>query len=119
MAKGIKSKVTAKLESKQVAHGALPSTQSVYGYMGLNQFPYAEKTLDEYKAKLEKMDLADMQRHAVSVANILPNVDRRNILTDKLVTAYLRKQSQFIQDPQRYVEPDASEAIKKLLARGR
>ena len=44
--------------------------------------------------------MADMERHAVSVAHILPSVHKRAILIDKLVVAYLRKQAQQTPKPQ-------------------
>lgn len=114
-----KKKAVAKLESKQTVHGALPTNMSIYALMGRGKSPYPENTLAEYEKKLEKMDLADLQHHAVAVANILPNVHNRFILIDKLKIAFLKKQTQYFQDPNRYTEPNASDDTKKILSRGR
>ena len=119
MAKVKKSAVTAKLEAKQTVTGALPVQTSIYGQIGANAFPYPEKTVEEYRAKLDKMDMADMERHAVSVAHILPSVHKRAILIDKLVVAYLRKQAQQIQDPNRYSTPEIPKGFEHLFNRGR
>jgi len=71
------------IKQTQQVNGAVTGA-SIYDIIGKKTFPYNEKTLEEYLAKLKTMDWSDLQKHAVEVANILPNVDRRDRLINKL-----------------------------------
>ncbi len=108
-----------KLDEKSQTHGALEG-RSVYELMGKKVFPYEEKTLEEYQKKIQAMDWTDLQRHAVAVANILPNVDKRHQLIDKLEREYLKKTYAYIGHPQQGMNPlQASPEIMKILSKGR
>ncbi len=109
-----------KLKAKEQVNGALTG-KSIYELMGKKIFPYDEHNLEDYRKKLDAMDFADLQRHAVQVANILPNVDKRDRLIDKLEREFLRKLYQFAGSPppQGISTEKASPEIMKILARGR
>lgn len=107
-----------KLNEKEQANGALEG-KSVYDIIGKKTFPYEEKTLDEYRKKLDAMNLSDLQNHAVLVAGIIPNVDKRDRLIDKLEREYLKKQTAYIGFPVQGQVPPGSEDIMKILSRGR
>jgi len=117
MAKSNKSK---ELAAKKTVTGALASPRSVYDIIGQDTFPYREKTLAEYSKTLEKLDLADLQSHAIAVASILPNVDKRERLIDKLEREYLKKQSAFVgSEGHLRNEPSPSAEVTAILKRGR
>jgi hypothetical protein len=111
-------------KSKQV-HGALETKQeeSLYSFMGINTFPYREKTAQEYRATLDQLTLNDLQRHAVEIANIIPNTMSRHNLIDKLEREFLKKQNAFVD----HKKPDTAvklnkkqeQDIRDLLSRGR
>lgn len=107
-----------KINEKLQAHGALEG-KSIYELMGGKVFPYEENTLEEYRKRLDKMDFADLQRHAVQVANILPNVDKRDRLVDKLEREFLKKLYAYVGHPQQGITPPGSEEIMKILSRGK
>ena len=115
-----------KYTKKQVATGAtevLKPEDSVYGLMGKSIFPYTQKTVDEYRLSLVDMNFADLQRHAIEIANIVPNTNKREQLIDKLEREYLRKQFQFVNRTTTSDLPILSDkeekSIKELLSRGR
>lgn len=108
-----------KFDESNQAHGALEG-KSIYELMGKKVFPYEEKTIEEYRKKLNAMDFVDLQRHAVQVANILPNVDKRNQLIDKLEREYLKKSYAFIGHPAQGQNPmDGPDDIMRILSKGR
>lgn len=88
----------ASLSEKKQVHGALPESDvdNVYAAMGKYTFPYKEKTLEDYRAALDKMNLADLQRHAVEIANIIPTAVSRSQLVNKLESEYLHKRAAYI-----------------------
>lgn len=109
-----KKKVTEKIQ----AHGALEG-KSIYELMGSKVFPYEETTIEAYRKKLDKMDFADLQRHAVQVANILPNVDKRDRLIDKLEREFLKKLYAYVGHPKQGITEPGSDEIMRILSRGR
>jgi hypothetical protein len=111
-------------QSKQV-HGALETKQeeSLYSFMGLNTFPYREKTPQEYRVMLDQLTLNDLQRHAVEIANIIPNTMSRHNLIDKLEREFLKKQNAFVDrkkpDNSVILNKKQEQDVKDLLSRGR
>jgi hypothetical protein len=90
--------------------------------LGYNQFPYAEKTSEDYRAKLNEMNMADLQRHAVE-HNVVPNTTSRTILVDRLEREYLKKRWAYVDVKDASPNPAASKKqqreIEDLLSRGR
>lgn len=61
------------IKQKQLANGKL---YNIYQLMGsLNNTPYTAKSIEEYKAQLNVMNLAEMQNHAMNVS-VKPMSDR-------------------------------------------
>jgi hypothetical protein len=115
-----RKKITAaSLKETPQTNGALTPPRSIYEIIGKDTFPYAEKTLQEYQKKLEKLDFADLQTHAVAVANILPNIDKRERLIDKLEREYLKRQFAFVGSEGHYQNPATTPEITEILRRGR
>ena len=113
-----------KLIDKQLSTGAIPlqtPEDSVYAMMGYNQFPYKEKTVEEYRASLTDMNLADLQRHAVK-HGVVPNTLKRHILTNRLEEEFLRKKFAFVDardvTPTDVLSKKKEQEIKDLLSRG-
>lgn len=111
-------------ESKQ-AHGALEIEigESLYDFMGLKTSPYKESDAKAYRAKLDEMSLSDLQRHAIEVANIVPQSTSRSNLIDKLEREFLKKQNQFVNKKKTSGNISLSEKdeldLKDLLSRGK
>jgi hypothetical protein len=84
-----------KYTRKNQVNGALPmeSPASIAEMLGERAFPYRELTLDDYRKNLDSMSLSELQKHAIEIAQILPNVSNRSIMVDKLERAYLQKQA--------------------------
>lgn len=108
-----------KIEAKEQVNGAATPAKSIYDIIGKKTFPYEEKTLEEYQKKLKDMDWTTMQKHAVEVANILPNIDKRDRLIAKLEEAYLKKFYAFLGHDKQKKEPEASAEIMRILSRGK
>lgn len=108
-----------KLQDKQLVHGALPEVRCIDDILGRKWFNYKESTDAEYRSNLEKMNFSDLQRHAIEVGNIIPNVDRREMLISKLVKIYLERKFKFVGvgGPQK-VET-APEEVLDILRRGK
>lgn len=115
-----KGTIMAKKNLKQKAqvNGALEG-KSVFELMGKKVFPYEQITIESYHQYLEEMDFADLQRHAVQVANILPNVDKRDRLVDKLEREFLKKLYAYVGYPVQGITPEPSSDIAKILSRGK
>ena len=114
------------ITKKQVSTGATAVTMpedSVYALMGKNMFPYKEKTVEDYRASLLDLNFSDLQRHAIEIANIIPNTNKREQLIDKLEREYLHKQFQFVNRSNQNKFDKMSDAEEKsintLLSRGR
>lgn len=114
-----------KLTDKKLSTGAIPlqtPDDSVYAMMGYNQFPYKEKTIEEYRSSLDAMNLADLQRHAVQ-HSIVPNTLTRSILVDRLEREYLKKRYAYVDvkdvSPTEAVSKKKELEIQDLLSRGR
>jgi hypothetical protein len=114
------------LKNKKVATGnvAIQTPEdSVYSLVGFKTFPYKQKDQVEYKAFLNEMNLADLQRHAVSVG-IIPTAVSRTILEDRLEREYLKKKYAYVDVKDvnpvtaRLNKEDEAD-IADLLARGR
>lgn len=106
--------------SKHEATGELKPITSIYELMGMAAHPYSTLDEKEYSKKLEDMNLADLQDHAIQL-NIVP-VDDRERLQDKLITAFLTvvgtyKASQ-VKDNGDKIEGDKKAALD-ILSRGR
>jgi hypothetical protein len=107
-----------KLKEKSQVNGALEG-KSVFELMGKKAFPYDQTTLETYHSFLEEMDFADLQRHAVQIANILPNVDKRDRLVDKLEREFIKKLYAYVGYPVQGLTPEPSSDIAKILSRGK
>jgi hypothetical protein len=77
-------------------NGALEGISPMLDTLRKREFPYSVDTLPEYRKNLDKMNLSDLQRHAIEVAHILPNITERSRLVDKLEREFLRRQSIFV-----------------------
>lgn len=108
-----------KITNKEQAHGQLSSNSSIYDLMGKKTFPYEDTTIEDYRKRLDSLDFADLQRHAVQVANILPNVDKRHLLIDKLEREFLKKLYAYVGHPHQGVSKDSSPEIMRILSKGR
>lgn len=113
-----------KTEQKQV-HGALEDDTSIYDLMGKKTFPYKEKTLEDYREKLDSMSISDLEKECLEVANIIPRNVSRAHLVDSLEREFLKKKSAFIyrknvdvNGPSKLSKKDEKE-IAALMARGR
>jgi hypothetical protein len=104
-------------------NGALEDKSGVFDYMKKKEFPYQEQTLAEYRAKLNSLNISDLQRHAIEIANILPNITDRSRLADKLEREYLRRQGLFMirysstSIPSSGLTAKQEDAIKKIINR--
>jgi protein-disulfide isomerase len=107
------------LKETPQTNAAMVAPRSIYEIIGKDTFPYEEKTFEDYQKKLEKLDFADLQSHAIAVANILPNIDKRERLIDKLEREYLKKQFAFVGSEGHYQNPQTTPEISALLKRGR
>ena len=118
-------KPVVKLINKQVANGELPSDPKsnptcLDDILGRRYFMYKERDEKEYQKNLEKLNLAELQRHAIEVANIIPSADKRDTLINKLVKVYLERKYRYVAQNKPLVAPPvASEEILAILARGR
>ena len=81
--------------ARQVS-AVIDNSSTLFQYVNNRDFPYQEKTFAEYQKKIQKFNLAELQRHAVEVAHILPNVTERNRLTKKLEDEYLIKHGRIV-----------------------
>ncbi len=69
---------------------------------------------------LEALTFGELQRHAVEVAHILPNIDKRERLVNKCVDTFLKRQTQFLhtQVPDNMTEEGKAVALE-ILKRGK
>ena len=107
-----------KLPEKQITGMIDPVNQkSVYEIMGFNDFPYPQKTIEEYRALIDEMNLADLQRHSIEVANIIPTSASRSILIDRLEKEYVKKRYAYVEvkNVGRQLSAQDEADIKKLL----
>lgn len=118
-----KANVSINLEKGTQINGAVETQNNVFKYLKNRDFPYKVNTLAEYKIQLEKMNLSDLQRHAVEVAHILPNVTDRNRLVQKLENEFLHKQADQMTRynpaalPTSNITSEQAENIRKVLNR--
>jgi hypothetical protein len=77
-------------------NGALPVSkpQSVYEIIGMKISNYKQTNISDYKEFLNKMNLSELQNHAITVANLIPIDDRRRLM-DRLEKEFLRVTTQF------------------------
>lgn len=90
-----KANTNIDLNKGQQINGAVESKDSIFTFINKKMFPYSVKTLKEYQDQLEKMNLSDLQRHAIEIAHILPNITDRNRLVKKLENEFLQKLSAY------------------------
>jgi hypothetical protein len=106
--------------SKHEATGELKPITSIYELMGKAAHPYSTLDVKEYEDKLQDMNLADLQDHAIQL-NIVP-VDDRERLQDKLITAFLTTvgiyEAAQVKDNGDAIEGDKKAALD-ILSRGR
>ncbi len=101
-------------------NGALPASkpQSVYEILGMRSTNYRHESFADYQKYLDTLNLAELQRHAIDTANIIP-IDDRNRLVDRLEKEYLRVNARFAPSVnQQVVIPEANKReIEKILNR--
>jgi hypothetical protein len=96
---------------------------SVYALFGLNDFPYKQKTQNEYLTYLRDLTENEIQRHAIE-HGVIPNAVSRTILIDRLEREFLKKKFAYVNvknsNPVTAKLSDKDEEdIADLLARGR
>ena len=108
---------TSSLPTHQT-NGALPASkpQSVYEILGMRSTNYKQETFSEYQVYLDTLNLAELQNHAISVANIVP-IDDRNRLIDRLEKEYLRINARFAPSANQQVimSKENKESAEKIL----
>ena len=110
------------LDGINQTNGALPTTKnqssSIYEILGMKSNSYTQTSFADYQQYLDSLNLAEMQRHAVEVANIIPIDDRRR-LTDRLEKEYLRINARFApQSSNQIVIPEENKKnIENILRR--
>lgn len=85
------TRISKKLPAK-IATGNIEiqgNEDSVSSLLKNNRLNYKQDTKAEYKSYLDKLNLADLQRHAVE-QGIIPNAVSRNVLTDRLLTKFVK-----------------------------
>jgi len=105
-------------------NGNLESPIQLNEFLKKREFPYKETSVAAYLKSLESMNISDLQRHAIEVAQILPNITDRSRLVRKLEEAYLKKQGKLLDfsrvgNGQSNVTPEAAESIRQIMSRGR
>ena len=118
-------KKNSKMPSK-VATGNVEiqtTEDSVYSQVGMDMFPYKQKTVQEYLSFIKDLNLSDLQRHAVE-KGIIPNATSRSILEDRLEKEYLKKRYAFVDvkiadSNGKSLSKKDQEDIESLLYRGR
>jgi hypothetical protein len=80
------------INKKNQTHGAqIDDHDNLYSFMGKKTSAYKETDLESYSVSLKEMNLVDLQKHAIEVANIIPSSMNRNTLIEKLEKEFLRK----------------------------
>lgn len=88
-----------KLQDKKVATGEVPATaadtqSTVFDYLRKKEMPYEEKTMEEYQKKIQSLSYSQLQRHAIEVANVIPNIERHRLI-DRLEREYAKRSANF------------------------
>lgn len=114
-----------KLEQAQQATGKLENKGEVFDYIRAKEFPYKETTLADYRKKLDAMNFSDLQKHAIEVASVIPNIERHR-LVDRLEKQFLTKLANYQFKFQQNALPNtggvteqAAQSIQQILSRGR
>lgn len=112
------------LSTASQVNGNLESPSKLNDFLKKREFPYQQESVAAYLKSLESMNISDLQRHAIEVAHILPNVTDRSRLVRKLEEEYLRKQGKTLDYARGstgliQVTDEAAESIKKIMSRGR
>lgn len=68
----------------------------MYSYMRDRNFPYKEKEFKDYQKALASMTFSTLQKHALEIANIVPNILDPRKLIKKLEEIYLQKQGKYL-----------------------
>jgi len=111
-------------QGKQV-NGAMEGETSIMDVLRKRNYPYKDLSLAEYTKTLSRMNLSDLQRHAIEVAQILPNITDRSRLVDKLEREFLRRHASFTTSCAAMntnisnLTPEREAAIKEVLSRHR
>ena len=116
-----KKTAQASLPTK-IAHGALAQPRSVYEMIGFKDTPYSTDDVDDYLKEMNKLNMADLQTHAMSVAQIMPLTSETR---ERLLT---RLEKKFIEAKNKYsahgpmtrakLDPDREANLKKILSGG-
>lgn len=109
-----------KTQEMRQTNGALPASkpQSVFEILGIRSTNYRHETFADYQKYLDTLNLAELQRHAIDTANIIP-IDDRNRLVDRLEKEYLRINARFAPSMnQQVVIPEANKReVERILNR--
>lgn len=116
-------------DNMQQANGALPADGTIYDFMGKRTFPYKETNAQDYRAKLDKMTISDLEKEALEVAGIIPRAVSRSVLVDSLEREFLKKKSTYVDQSKKAVnrplklskkaQEKLDKEIAETLSRGR
>ena len=123
VANKVTSEEKVNLATATQVNGNLDSPIQINDFLKKREFPYKETSVAAYLKSLESMNISDLQRHAIEVAQILPNITERSRLVRKLEETYLKKQGKLLDfsraNGQSNVTPEAAESIRAIMSRGR
>ena len=111
-----------KLEDKKTVMGALPDgPHCIDDILGRRYFMYTEANEKDYQTSLEKMNLGELQRHAIEIGNIIPSCDKRDNLIGKLVKIYLERKYKYVANAQykQVKQPEPTPEVLEILSRGK
>ena len=111
-----------KLSDKNTVNGALSDgPHCIDDILGRRYFMYSEANEKDYQKNLEKMNLGELQRHAIEIGNIIPSADKRDNLINKLVKIYLERKFKFVANSQQkqVKQPEPTPQVLEILARGK
>ena len=112
---------TASLPTK-MAHGALAQPRSVYEMIGFRDTPYDTDDVDQYLKEMNKLNMADLQTHAMSTAQIMPlTSETRERLLARLEKRFIEAKNKYSAHgplTQANLDPEREASLKSVLAKG-
>lgn len=117
-----KKKTTLKemgqVDGQTTAHAKYRSIDDI---LGERQHLFGCNTIEAYEAKIDDMDMADLQEHALDLE--LRPIDNRSVLKDRLLNEFRKRLSKYtgsaVQESSVIENPSKVNEIKKLLAGGK
>ena len=112
------------LSHAEVATGEIKDFSSVYEILGRRTNPYKVNTFEEYKAKIGRMNLIDLQEHAYELGEA--PIASRERLIDRLERKYLEAEGKkktaiglAHDNTNKPASNDLNENVAKILKRGK